>query len=112
MGTLEQLADAVDVSEDEVAVHAVADAQRSLDIDDVARGEQAEVGLRERFGDHVKREALGPDFGDGQADAVDGDAFAGLDVGPCGREVESQKAGACATEARRAVRSTIPVNIG
>lgn len=79
---MNQLAGAIDVALDEMAVEPITDPQRSFDIDLVADFERAEVGLVECLPDDVVSEPAGDDLGDGEADAVVGDAFAELDIVP------------------------------
>src|SRR5436190_3553837 len=71
-----QAPDAVDVVLDDVAAHAVAHAERALEVDARPGGQAAERGAAERLGRRLDREAPVAPRRDGEAGAVHGDALA------------------------------------
>jgi hypothetical protein len=82
----------IDVALDEMAVHPIAGAEASLDIDRITFLQKPEVRFRERLGDDVKAEQTSFHFGDGQANAIDRDGVTEFDVAPIRGEVDTQEA--------------------
>ena len=74
----DDLADAVDMAEDEVAAELVAEPEALFEIDAVAFGPAAEDGFRQGFGDGLDRE---PGAAVGWAHVHDGEADAGMHDG-------------------------------
>ena len=66
----------VDVALDEVAAEAGSDGEGAFEVDGGARVEGAEVGDVEGLAEEVERDGVGGGVDDGEAAAVDGDAFA------------------------------------
>jgi len=64
------------VAGDQVAAQRVAEPQRALEVNTVARLQGPERGQRQRLGAEVRGEVSDRVFDDGQADAVDRDAGA------------------------------------
>src|SRR5213079_1936448 len=71
-----EASNAVDVALDDVAAHAVAHAERALEVDARPGGQLAEGGAPERLGRRLDREAPVAPRRDGEAGAVHGDALA------------------------------------
>src|SRR6185369_1546386 len=68
-----QLADGVDVTEDEVPAQAVGEAERALEIDAAPRPQRAERGAAQALGRDVDGERRTADAGHGHAGAAYGD---------------------------------------
>ena len=84
-------------------VDPIAGAERALDIHHLARLEQPEVRFRQRLRNHVKPDHRRRDLGDGQADAIDGDALAQPHIAPLRRKIERTNPVPSLTEAMRTV---------
>src|SRR5438132_641989 len=97
-----QAPDAVDVALDDVAAHAVAHAERALEVDARPGGQAAKRGAAERLGRRLDREAPVAPRRDGEAGAVHGDALAE----PEAREGPRRRYG----EARPAVARPAPLD--
>src|SRR5439155_3658329 len=91
-----EASDAVDVALDDVAAHAVAHAERALEVDTRPGGHAAERGAAQRLGRNVDREAPVAPRGDGEAGAVHGDALAEREAreGPRSGDGETRSAAA------------------
>ncbi len=85
----------VDVALDEVAAEAGSDGEGAFEVDGGARVEGAEVGDVEGLAEEVERDGVGGGVDDGEAAAVDGDAFAEGEVGGEGDAGEREP---CAAE--------------
>ena len=72
----------IDVAEHEVTIDPIADAKSAFDMHFVAVREQAKVRAVERFLDRIEAEHAIGHLSDGEAHAVDRDAFAMADVIP------------------------------
>ena len=66
----------VDVALHEVAAESGSDGEGAFEIDGGARVESSEVGDVEGLAEEVERDGVGGGVDDGEAAAVDGDAFA------------------------------------
>ena len=80
MNTKASVADTIDVTTDQVPAEAAGRRQRLLQIDPAAGLEVDEGGARKRLAADVGPEAVARQLDSGQADAIDRDAVAELDV--------------------------------
>src|SRR3954447_17636455 len=74
-----------------MAVKTIADAQRTLDVDDVSRLQRAQVRFPERLFDYVEADLARRDLGDSQAHAVHRDALPMPYIAPIAGEREAAK---------------------
>src|SRR5206468_12878204 len=94
-----EVSDAVDVALDDVAAHAIAHAERALEVDTRPGGHAAERGAAQRLGRNVDREAPVAPRGDGEAGAVHGDALAEREAGEGPRRGDGETRSAAARPA-------------
>src|SRR4051794_40686660 len=99
IAAFDQTADAIDVPGDQVAAEAVAQLQRTLEVDARSFFQPAEIGAAQRLAADVKVQQISLFFDDGETAAADGDAVADLGIVSDERRFDGQLEGLDATAA-------------